>query len=240
MTRIATYVFLDLEGTGLPEEENNQTKITEMSLLAVKREHLLNCKFGKVPRVQTKLTLCFNPGRNIKALASELSGLTNDMLTNETRFNEEVCELLNNFLNLLTKPVCLMAYGAMRYDFPVLQHQLLILRTSLPKDLLSTDCFHAFFDIIEGRVDNRTLLARRFPWPVQTLKPNKSFKIKDVYERVFGHPPSETQSHQAEYDCMMTLKLAASMGAEFVKWVDQSKNHVLFSKQKPMGLSRFC
>ncbi|KAJ2953194.1 hypothetical protein O0L34_g771 [Tuta absoluta] len=240
MTQIATYVFLDLEGTGLPEEENNQTKITEMSLVAVKREHLLNCESGKAPRVQTKLTLCFNPERKIKAFASEISGLTNEMLSDETSFNKEVCELLNNFLNLLTKPVCLMAYGAMRYDFPVLQHQLITLRTSLPKDLLSTDCFHAFFDILESRVDNRTLLARRFSWPIQALKPNRSFKIKDVYERVFGRPPSQKQSHQAEYDCMMALKIAAARGREFVNWADQSKNHVLFSKQKPMGHSVFC
>lgn len=67
---IKTFVFLDLETTGLPSLENNETKITEFCMIAVQGEHLLE----GISRVQNKTSFCFNPNRLISGKATELSG----------------------------------------------------------------------------------------------------------------------------------------------------------------------
>lgn len=56
--QIKSYVFLDLETTGLPFLESSNPKITELCLISVQAEHIL---LGRTPRVQNKLNLCFNP-----------------------------------------------------------------------------------------------------------------------------------------------------------------------------------
>lgn len=71
MASIKTFVFLDSETTGLPSAENNKTKITELCLTAVESEHI---GLGVYPRVQNKLSLCFNPFKIIHPIATEVTG----------------------------------------------------------------------------------------------------------------------------------------------------------------------
>ncbi|KAI5645455.1 hypothetical protein NE865_02542 [Phthorimaea operculella] len=149
MVPIATYVFLDLETTGLPKEENNRTKITEMSLVAVKRDQVLDTRPGAVPRVLHKLTLCFNPGRPIPVSVTNVTGLSNELLEYESSFNKQVCEFINTFLNLLTKPVCLIAQNGLAFDYPIFKNHFQRMKVDLPEDLLCADSFHAFYDILE-------------------------------------------------------------------------------------------
>lgn len=151
MAPIATYVFFDIETTGLPREENNKTKITEFSMVAVKRAHVLETRPGAVPRVQHKLTLLFNPGRLISSEGSEITGLNNFLLEHEPTFNRESFNLINNFLNILQKPVCLIAQNGLHYDYPILKNHLEKLKVSLSDDLLCADCYHGFYDILEAR-----------------------------------------------------------------------------------------
>ncbi|XP_026494463.2 uncharacterized protein LOC113399532 [Vanessa tameamea] len=148
---IATYVFLDLETTGLPGQENNKTKITELSLVAVKREHVLETRVGATPRVQHKLTLCFNPGRMVAPSCSEVTGLCNELLEYESTFNIDTFTLINTFLKTLTKPVCLIAQNGYRFDFPILKNHLVKLGVSLSDDILCADCYHSFYDILEKK-----------------------------------------------------------------------------------------
>lgn len=68
---IYNFAFLELETTGLPELENNTTKITELSISIVQSEHLSS---GHFPRVVNKITLCLNPCKSITLTAAELSG----------------------------------------------------------------------------------------------------------------------------------------------------------------------
>lgn len=147
MSSVASYVFLDLETTGFPREENNKTKITEISLVAVKREHVLDTRVGASPRVQNKLTLCLNPRKLVSPESTKVTGLCNDLLEQETDFNIEVFNLINTFLNVLTKPVCLVAQNGQYFDFPILKRHVEYLKVSLSDDLLCADCYHAFYDI---------------------------------------------------------------------------------------------
>lgn len=61
MLKINTFVFFDIETTGLPEFEPSPTKITELALIACSREHLLETKTNEIPRVLHKLLLPIQP-----------------------------------------------------------------------------------------------------------------------------------------------------------------------------------
>lgn len=71
-TNIKTFVFMDCETTGLPSQENNKTRITEICFVAVESSHI---QLGITPRVQNKLVFCFNPRRGIHYESSHLTGM---------------------------------------------------------------------------------------------------------------------------------------------------------------------
>lgn len=75
MPQINTFAFFDLETTGLPDFQYNKTKITEISIIACRKERLLAAKNGEIPRVHHKLTLCFNPYKMISLEATKISGM---------------------------------------------------------------------------------------------------------------------------------------------------------------------
>ncbi|XP_049880178.1 three-prime repair exonuclease 1-like [Pectinophora gossypiella] len=150
MAPIATYVFIDLETTGIPKEEFNKTRITELSLVAVKREHLLATRPGATPRVLHKLTLCLNPGRPIHPDCTEVTGLCNFLLEDEPTF-KQVSDPIISFINLFTKPVCLIAQNGLHFDFPILKNHFEKLNVSLSDDILCADCYHGFYDILEEK-----------------------------------------------------------------------------------------
>ncbi|CAH0402978.1 unnamed protein product [Chilo suppressalis] len=288
MSRILTYVFVDLETTGLPAEEHNKTKITEISMVAVKREHFLDTRPGASPRVQNKVTLCLNPGRFIHPDCTDVTGLCNDLLEHESQFDLKVFHILNNFLDILQKPVCLIAQNGICFDFPIIRRQLEKLGVSFSVDLLCADCYHAFYDILEFRKNSvsnsvtnvsstldqtdttitvkkespqsilnqdntldmksknettprkthinkiphscRGKAKRRFPWSGR--KPDESYKLKYIYERVLNRPAIE--AHRAENDCILALECAVALGKDFVEWVDC--NYIQFADIRPMTI----
>lgn len=74
MPKFATFVFFDIETTGLPYQEFNRTKITEFACVACSRNDVMN--HTTVPRVIHKLTKCVHPGKSIDREASAISGKT--------------------------------------------------------------------------------------------------------------------------------------------------------------------
>ncbi|XP_063542624.1 three-prime repair exonuclease 1-like [Cydia strobilella] len=158
MAPIATYVFFDLETTGLPSEEFNKTKITELCMVAVKREHVLDTPPGHVPRVLHKLTRCFNPGKRISERSSDLTGLDNFLLEHESYFDITIFDMINNFLKTLTKPVCLVTHNGRNFDFPILKRQLDMLNVKFSDDILCADSLDAFSDILEEKKAEITVL----------------------------------------------------------------------------------
>lgn len=149
MVKIQTYVFLDLETTGMPQSELNKTRITELSMVAVKTAHLLVTRPGMTPRVQNKLTLCFNPRRMIEFGCTEVTGLCNDLLEQEGIFDMDAFITINNFIKRLTEPVCLIAHNGFNFDYPILKRHLVNLGVSFPDNLLSADSYHAFYHLLE-------------------------------------------------------------------------------------------
>lgn len=147
---IKTFVFFDIETTGLPEEEFSKTKITELALIACSKVELLNhTGKGKRPRVQHKLTICLNPMKLVSLGSSRISGkkisntealrpyktnailivfnhpgLDNYNLEHEKSFTSNTGELLKTFLNQLQAPICLVAHNGFKFDYPILRKQL--------------------------------------------------------------------------------------------------------------------
>lgn len=150
MTQVASYVFIDLETTGLPQHEYNKTRITELCMVVVRRRHILD-KPLTAPRVQEKLTLCLYPRRLIHPDSSAVTGLDNDLLEHQTPFNMNVFNTINSFLQCLEKPVCLVAQNGHNFDFPILKNHFEKLGVSLPDDILCADSLHLFYDIESKR-----------------------------------------------------------------------------------------
>ncbi|XP_026727531.1 uncharacterized protein LOC113493735 [Trichoplusia ni] len=312
MARIETYVFIDLETSGLPYKELNKTKITELSMVAISRKQVLETNPGSMPRVISKFTKCFNPRRMIDPDSTEVTGLCNDLLENETAFNLNVCNIINSYLELFQKPVCLIAQNGHTFDFPILKNHFELLNCALPDDILCADSLNAFYDLEKEESANRhryngelasrkrvldtdnepsneatsvpnykrkgldnthnvdnvktsltkdyvendanttqsmqeqnekTPQRRTTNQPLERKKkvvrklffendkrPDKSYKLQYIYERVLRRPPPE--AHMAENDCVMAMEIAIGLGQRFVDWV--ADNHMPFAEVKAM------
>lgn len=163
MMPIQTYVFLDLETTGLPREENNRTKIAELSMIAVKREHLLDTAKGKSPRVQNKLTLCFNPCKLMQEEGSKITGLDNFLLEHEMKFDKYSFSLIDTFLCLLTQPICLIAHNGNNFDYPILKNNMEKVNVSFSCDIKCADSYFALYTILENQKNNIRIYNEHTP-----------------------------------------------------------------------------
>jgi hypothetical protein len=64
-----------------------------------------------LPQVLNKLTLCVYPMAIIVPYVSSITDLDNYNLSGQARFDKNTADLLNNFLNRLPTPVCLVAHN---------------------------------------------------------------------------------------------------------------------------------
>lgn len=146
---IQSFVFLDLETTGFPWQERNQTQITELAMVAVSRHTLLNTTTGKLPRVLQKLVLCFKPNRQINSKVTEVTGLSNQLLANENAFNQAALAMFNNFLLNQLAPVCLVVHNGFKFDYPILSAHIQTSRQELFKDIMCVDSIVMFREILK-------------------------------------------------------------------------------------------
>nr|CAX74129.1 three prime repair exonuclease 1 [Schistosoma japonicum] len=145
---LSTLVLFDVETTGLPSANFNP-EITELCMLACSRFGLENAT--DEPRVENKLTLCFNPTRTISSIASKISGLNSDNLFHQKDFDSSAVDLIQLFLNRLDSPVCFVAHNGLRFDFPLLRAQIMSvkgndykLNDSTNAPIICTDTLHLF------------------------------------------------------------------------------------------------
>lgn len=141
---IKTLAFFDLETTGLPELEFFKTKITELTIVAVSVEHFLG---STIPRVQHKLSLCFNPYKRVDLKAMEITGLTNELLEHERKFDKNAMKLIECFVFQLQQPVCLIAHNGNNFDFPLIKKQCGLLEGNLPFTMQCCDSIPVFKQI---------------------------------------------------------------------------------------------
>uniref|UniRef100_A0A023F6M6 Putative three prime repair exonuclease 1 n=1 Tax=Triatoma infestans TaxID=30076 RepID=A0A023F6M6_TRIIF len=158
MEPIASYVLLDVETTGLQGSHYGRTKITEICLIGVIKNHFkvhkkseINCSSVlEIPRVVNKLTICFQPEKYLSPMSEKNSGLQNELLEELNPFNSKFCDMLNYFVDILPKPVCLVAHNGIKHDFPLLLAHTKILGKPLPDDVLCADTLPAFKKLREN------------------------------------------------------------------------------------------
>lgn len=142
---IKSFVFFDLETTGLPDLDYNSIKITELSIVACCVEHFLQTDKNELPRVLHKLTLCFNPFKRISIKSTEITGLDNHMLEHERTFDEDSVKLVQLFLKKLGDgKICLIAHNGKKFDLPLLKKAFEKRSSKLNEDYLFCDSLEIF------------------------------------------------------------------------------------------------
>ncbi|EFA01254.1 three prime repair exonuclease 2 [Tribolium castaneum] len=232
MSEIKTFVFFDLETTGLPKFEENRTRITEFCAVAVRADHigLQTAQKCKLPRVQSKLSLCFNPARAICPQATKLTGLSNELLEHQAHFSSQTLNVIKNWLDVNEKPICLVAHNGNEFDFPILRAEIENTGENLPEDILCLDSIIAFkeIDTLEGgAVINQ-------PNEIKIRKIDTSYNLGHVFKRRLSKRP--LNAHGAEGDVNMLLACAADYGQKFVKFANG--NSTKFS-QMPIMKPKF-
>lgn len=216
-------------------------------------------------RVQNKLNLCFYPNRTMNAVAAKVSGLNKANLFHQKDFDATAVNLLQLFLKRLDPPICFLAHNGNRFDFPLLRAQLcgiegeefrlvdcenspVVCADTLP---LFTELNHLLvppnptFDSGFDSMDDQTVPDINF-FPLLHSSPKKpatsglSFRLGDVYSRVFGS--THAHAHSAEGDCLAMLKLVQHLGLSALDWLQihyTDFNSIPPMYRSPSG-SHFC
>ncbi|KAM4664406.1 three prime repair exonuclease 2 [Discoglossus pictus] len=189
-----TFVFLDLEATGL---NRDLPKITELCLIAVHRSSLESPVYNdsgdlQPPRILDKLCLCVDPLKPLTETASRITGLSNENLTTNEKssFDPNLIKLVNEFLHRQAQPVCLVAHNGYFYDFPLLKTELQQQNEDFLSSLLCLDSLSAF-----RNVDKKENHELKFTKGYYTLP--------ELYRRSFGREPVD--SHYAEGDVVTLI-----------------------------------
>ncbi|XP_029455258.1 three-prime repair exonuclease 1-like isoform X2 [Rhinatrema bivittatum] len=213
-----TYVFMDLEATGL---QPSQPKITELCLIAVTRHALENTEHSGIfrsipifPRVVDKLSLCVNPEKPFTPVASTISGLSNDLLRVNKRqaFNIHVFHMIEAFLKRQTPPMCFVAHNGYNYDFPLLKAELAGKDFPISKDIYCGDSLTAMKALDQA---NRSLYSFA---GLRDISGRKSYRLRDLYFRFFKEEPAD--SHTAEGDTIALLAIFQMKARVLIKWMD--------------------
>lgn len=191
---IKTLAIFDLETSGL----RDPIKITELTMIAVSVKHFLG---KEVPRVQHKLTVCFEPEKELEPEAVAFTGLDNQLLQDEEKFDKNAANLITSFIKKLQQPVCLIAHNGDQFDFPILEKHFDLLGANLPSNLKSCDSIK-FFRWVDPPKDKI--------W--------KSYKQSEIYKRLFNKDPDI--SHEAESDVKNLLQCVSEHKEEFVSYIN--------------------
>ena len=247
MTKIKTLVYFDLEATGL--KSSGRPRITEISLVAVNYESLEELKLrinqihgnknnhdyaykleSLLPRVLNKLTLCVYPMAVIMPEVSDITELDNYNLSEQRRFDAKTGELLNNFLERLPTPICLVAHNGDIYDFPLLKAELEKSDMQLSSGILCADSYIGIKSIFQERNNQTYREDERLKENQVKKNTPQSFSLINLCNDLLGSKP--IRSHGAEADCLTLLRITAVLGKDWSDWLQ--KNCKLFSDCKKM------
>ena len=190
---IATYVFFDLETSGLPELEFYRTKITEISLVACSVDHLLSTFKENIPRVLHKLTLCFNPYKRIQLEASAMTGLTNELLEQDNKFDTNAMTMIECFINKLQQPVCLIAHNGNKFDFPLLKKQYDLLNGNFPENLRCCDSLLVFQQLELQAENQERMMHENYRLSLWDNALNKNFVMNSQLEDLLDQNPIKAE-----------------------------------------------
>jgi len=201
-TGISTFVFVDTESTGLPATVD-RPRVVEIAFIAVKRKHFLLSSTEQPARVLNKLLLAINPGEPMPSRASRINGFIDGCLDEENLFTAKTAKLLNQFLENLAKPICLIAHKA-EFHLSLLLAEMNSVSQTFPRDLLYADSLDIFRKNLNSALED----------------PVESFKLKDIYYEIFSET-IQPKSNLAEADCMALFKISQFLGEYFSNWIDK-------------------
>nr|XP_056712197.1 three prime repair exonuclease 2 [Euleptes europaea] len=209
-----TFVFLDLETTGLPPD---RPCMAELSLVAVHRRSL-QCptldlsRSPQPPRILDKLTLCVDPQKPFTAKAEEITGLSNRTLEEDCKpgFDSAAAEAMRAFLDRQAGPVCLVAHNGLCFDFPLLRTELWRVNADLPPDTGCLDTLPALKDLDQAA--------------------SKSYRLGEVFRRFYERDP--VGAHSAEGDALTLLLVFLARAPELMDWA--AVNARSWGEIKPM------
>ena len=250
---INTFVFLDLETSALYRMD--KPKIMELSLAAVHRNAL--CQSGNVssqlvPRVLDKITLCFNPNKQVEPKSFELTGLDNFNIVDSAKeiFDDDAVKLMQLFLRRQEQPVCLVAHNGNNFDFQLLRTELNKINQSLGDDILCADSLIGFYETdmeenkgsdtssTDGKSSvaevNNTTPAKRARLDETPSTPSKQpgrsmpYDAKTTQSYSLASVYKRTfgqdlpQAHSAEGDVLGLIKICKARGQKICQWMDKN------------------
>ena len=179
MAAIKTFVYFDLEATGL--KSSGRPRISELSFVAIDAQeiNIMNKKLSEkvknimchedillletlIPRVLNKLTICVYPMATIMPEVSSITGLDNYNLTGQYKFDKSTGDLLNAFLSRLPFPVCLVAHNGNAYDFPLLKAEIVKAGAEFGPNIFCVDSYVGIKEIFKMDILHSSLLAECF------------------------------------------------------------------------------
>uniref|UniRef100_A0A8C5PN74 exodeoxyribonuclease III n=1 Tax=Leptobrachium leishanense TaxID=445787 RepID=A0A8C5PN74_9ANUR len=217
-----TFVFLDLETTGL---KGDLPKITEICLVAVHLSSLENRVTDEagqleLPRILDKMCLCVDPGKPITSYASEITGLSNNNLVKNEKqdFNPCLVHIINEFLSRQAQPVCFVAHNGFLFDFPLLKTELQKQEgTSLTSSLLCMDTVEVF-KFLDMQVGIR--------------RESRDYAQAQIYRRAYRKPPQNC--HNAEGDVLALIMIFLSKADQILEKETMSNNCMRWGEISPM------
>ena len=107
---ISTFVFMDLETTGLEKE----ARITELSMVAISRKELAASwprhqntpkEQFQLPPIEGRFSKLYYPGKRVIPIVERITGITNEMLRSQCRFCSDCADEIHRFFQTLLQPV---------------------------------------------------------------------------------------------------------------------------------------
>ena len=162
-----------------------------------------------------------------------ITGLSNDLLENQSRFKPESVNLLKLFLENLPQPICLVAHNGLNYDYPLLKAELvntglqnLIDNVYIIDSLTALKHIFNQDDLFEDDLFEKEAKVKK---KLNFDKPT-SFSLPLLHDHIFGVKPRN--SHGAEADVHALIRVCASQSELFVEFAQ--KNYDFFKDVKKM------
>lgn len=180
------------------------------------------------------MNISFNPGTLVPLDVMNITGLSNELLENQTKFNYDTGQLIQSFLSHLPKPICIIAHNGMRYDFPLLNAELFKANFNGMNDpeifimdsLVALKHIFSHPDQSHSKEDTNEPKKAR----IQTMDIPKSFSLPKLHESMFGKLPKI--SHGAHHDVDSLIRVCAYRASDFVNYANN--NHKTLSDIKRM------
>ncbi|MEN2498954.1 MAG: nucleic acid binding [Marteilia pararefringens] len=87
-------MFMDFETTSLKDPQP-----TELSLIAININDLFNCKNEQIPRILNKLSVCFNPEKQVDPDAEKITGLSRKLLRESPKVDKRALAMIRDYIN---------------------------------------------------------------------------------------------------------------------------------------------